>query len=131
MVRSVCHKPCMSCEEELPVACIFDDDRPAPESLRDGYKQYWSGAEIKFTKPVAGDYFATEDDVDAYCAGHFGENWRHLNIKDGHAQGTLIANGKALENYSEYWVGVKDQPHFNCWDLRPDYEDIARQEAVK
>lgn len=121
---------CIPCEQKRPVACINDVGELPPDNLADYERRYWSGGTVKFSKPVAGDSFESEDDVDTYCTDQFGENWRHLNVKDGLWQGTLITYGSNPENYKEFWVGIKDQPHANCWDLRPDYENLEGLEAT-
>jgi len=112
---------CLSCDMARPVACIKDENLPAPDDYGD-FRNVWSGGYIDFTPAIPGASFKTEDDVDRFCQKNFGESWRHLNGKDGNWQGGIIGIGQIPEEHSEFWVGMKDSPHHNCWDLRPEYE---------
>jgi len=121
----------VACEESLPVACIDDQNIPAPDPFTEMSSNLWSGGFIKFTKPVPGDRFNSEDEADNYCAAGFGGTYRMVNIKDGNWQGALVGYGEYPQGYDEFWVTYKDSPHHNCWDLRMGYEDVARLEAEK
>lgn len=112
---------CLSCELERPVACIKDENLPVPDDYGE-VRLMWSGGYIDFTPAVSGSSFATEDDVDRFCAKHFGDSWRHLNGKDGRWEGHIIGLGQTPKNHTEFWVGFKDGPHHNCWDIRPEYK---------
>lgn len=112
---------CLSCREERPVTCIKDENLEAPDFPHEIYEAAWTGGTLKFTRPVQGDSFETEDDVHAFCQAEFGEEWRVLSRHDGNWEGSLISYGEAPTDYNEYWVAFKDQPHANCWKLRDDY----------
>lgn len=119
----------LSCEERRPLACINDQNLKAPDVFTEYTNIIWSGGYIKFTPPVKGNKFKTEDDVDAYCASEFGEAFRSVNMKDGTWMGAMVGLGTYPEGYDDFWAGYKDSPHHNCWSLRQDYDDLARLEA--
>lgn len=113
---------CLSCEEKRPVSCIHDSNMPVPKDHDLSRKLFWTGGEIRFTKAVKGSSFATEDDVDQFCAAEFGSEWRSLSRHDGHWTGNLSGKGTFPPDYENVWVNVKDSDHHNCWKTRPDYE---------
>lgn len=119
------------CSEKRPLPCIDDQNLKAPDVFSEFTHQLWSGGYIKFTEPVAGIQFKTEEEVDAFCAAEFGADYRGLNKKDGNWQGAMVGYGDYPVGYDEYWVTYKDSPHHNCWSLRSDYEDVARLKAEK
>ncbi len=121
----------ISCQESRPLPCINDRNLPAPAQFNAYSSIVWSGGEIKFTAPVRGDKFASEDDVNKFCRDNFGDNWRAANAKDGAWLGTIFAYGKYPEGHNDFWITHKDGPHHNCWSQRRDYADITRLEANK
>ncbi len=112
------------CTELRPIPCIDDQNLKAPEAFTEFSNMLWSGGYIKFTDPVAGNSFATEDEVDAFCKAQFGPSFRSVNMKDGSWQGAIVGYGEYPEGHDEYWVHVKDSPHMNCWAQRMDYDDL-------
>ena len=115
----------VSCAETRPLPCIHDLNLKAPAGFNRASSGLWSGGNIKFTNPVRGDRFETEDSVDAYCAAEFGPEWRSLNSKDGAWMGAVYGFGEYPEGHDDFWITYKDAPHHNCWELRQDYDDVA------
>lgn len=115
---------CLSCEARRPVACIKDTNMPLPEQHASYYSFVWTGGEFGFTRPVKGSKFASEDDVNQFCASELGTEWRALSRHDGHWGGSVSGEGTFPRNYENVWVNVKDSDHHNCWKPRPDYEAL-------
>lgn len=115
---------CLACEAERPLACIKDSNLPLPDTHDPNLKVFWTGGEFKFTPPVRGSSFNTEDDVDAYCSTEFGRDWRALSRHDGWSGGTVSGLGAFPSGYETVWVNVKNSDHHNCWKPRPDYEAL-------
>lgn len=119
----------ISCAETRSVPCIHDLNVEAPAGFNQASSGLWSGGYIKFTTPVRGDRFETEDGVDAFCAAEFGAEWRSLNSKDGAWTGAVYGFGEYPEGHDDFWISYKDAPHHNCWELRMDYDDVAAHRA--
>lgn len=108
-----------ACSSVLPVLCLRQDGRPAPEwSLREN----WGEGEIALAPPVPGASFDRQADADAYCRSHLGAGWRLAEHHDGGGW-QLHANGR-IAPASRFWVANNDMPA-NCWNSEPR----ARTEA--
>ena len=111
------------CETRLPLACFFDKFQSPPLALTSLHnKYYWSGGEVKFSAPIAGSEFETQDEVHNFCKAEFGNEWRALTTHDGGMASIITAQGRP-PNSEKVWIDVKTQPYGNCWELRPDYDE--------
>ncbi len=111
---------CIPCETKQPVACFKFTGAPAPESALE-MARHWAGGDIRYSSPVKGSRFATEDDVNAFCASEFGEGWRVLSHHEGGAHSVALLNGPEPPDNTRVWVSIKSLRHSNCWAQRPEF----------
>lgn len=106
-----------ACSVALPLACLNPQDLPVPETAL-GFidRMAWTGADIRFTPPVAGSSIPSQSQGHALCATQFGDGWRMMNIHDGLMVQSIIGRG-AAPHPSQAWLDSPDQQYGNCWDL--------------
>ncbi|HBH90275.1 hypothetical protein [Ponticaulis sp.] len=105
------------CSTELPLACLHEEFRSAPEGLvAENLQGAWTGASISFTEPVAGDLIDTQSDGHALCQASFGADWRMVNIHDGLMIDEILGMG-SLAAPTSVWVDSQNQRYGNCWKL--------------
>ncbi|MET8701299.1 hypothetical protein ACFVUH_16380 [Kitasatospora sp. NPDC058032] len=97
----------------LPVLCIRQDGRSAPNGIPTSGFHAWAGGEVKATTGLAGWQLPSLAVADAKCAGSFGGGWRMAEFHDGHGWG-LWANG-TLPTGTRFWTAISGQPA-NPWD---------------
>ena len=118
------------CKTQLPVACFADQGYSLSHSLYEdpnGRADSWSAGDVKFTAPMRGDSFSTQEDGHKFCKKTFGSKYRLANIHDGAQVGGFIAYGDA-QNVEQVWVDSNLEPYGNCWTMRSDYpEKITRE----
>ncbi|MBS0463001.1 MAG: hypothetical protein JSS41_11085 [Proteobacteria bacterium] len=104
------------CESELPVACLLPGREPPPRELAHTViASGWTGGRIAFTGPVAAAKFRAIQDVDAYCATHFGKAWRTLTAHDGNPAAGAYGRGRPPPVPVRAWVDEVNQPYATCW----------------
>lgn len=106
----------MSCSASLPVACFRADGVPMPRPLiNHGTRVMWSGGRLAFTEPVPGSRFARADEVDAFCASHFGAKWRTARWHDGLNNHGIAGMSDQAAPASRVWIDVVGNPYATCW----------------
>ncbi len=105
-----------ACSVALPLACLHPQGLPVPEEALDFIDEMaWTGAEIGFTPPIAGEAISTQSEGHALCAARFGPEWRMMNIHDGLMVQSVIGRG-ALPGTPQAWIDSPNQLYGNCWD---------------
>jgi hypothetical protein len=104
------------CDTVLPLACLLPGRRPPPRILVDaGLRGGWSGGDIALTAPVAAARFRNIGEADAFCAAHFGEDWRTLTTHDGLPNMGVSGRGRPPSHPVRAWVDEVNQPYGTCW----------------
>lgn len=115
------HRGDLNCDSRIPLACY----RPGDKSF-EGFSEpkavntdYFTGGEVRLTRPVAGSDFKTRGDVNRFCADSFGEEWRPLQYHE--AGGGAIATWSEIEDSTRVWIDVYGSNYANCWspDMSP------------
>jgi len=117
----------LDCKALRPLTCFREGNATLPQGLQlPQLRQSWTGGEIKFSSPVSGNKFKTQDEATAFCKAEFGENWRTLDMQDGFLHFNITAMGSAASGQTEAWVDARGQPYTNCWAPRESYEDYTQ-----
>ena len=109
-----------ACNEKRPLACFRPYDQARQFDGDFTLLPEWGHGAIKLSVPVTGGQFSTADEVHTYCSETFGAEWRGLTLING--QASVLLDGQ-IEPGTQVWVDVPGQPHSNCWDLRPEYDE--------
>ncbi|UBV44352.1 hypothetical protein LAJ19_14385 (plasmid) [Deinococcus taeanensis] len=115
-----------SATADLPLLCLNQDGRAAPEGLALDFYNGWAGGEVRATPPVNGTALTSRKAADTFCATEFGANWRMAEFHDGQVDGQkggwrFYASGQ-LNREARFWVAIDDQ-NANPWNSdgeRPD-----------
>ncbi|MBS0389448.1 MAG: hypothetical protein JSR15_13300 [Proteobacteria bacterium] len=98
------------------MACLLPGRQPPPRELAHTViASGWTGGRIAFTGPVAAAKFRAIQDVDAYCATHFGKAWRTLTAHDGNPAAGAYGRGRPPPVPVRAWVDEVNQPYATCW----------------
>ena len=112
------------CSVDLPMACFRPLERPMPESIAQSrFSKAWSGGEVKFTPPIRGDAFNTQDEAHNYCSKTFGDGYRMATHQEHINPGiSFLASGTA--DAAQAWIYAKTEPYGNCWSIITDYQAV-------
>lgn len=108
-----------NCDVKLPVICTKIDQSPRPPYVITGqgaamppeYYQGWNQGHITTTAPVRGSDFKSLAEVDAFCAGSFGEGWRTAEFHDG----KLIYGMNNTIYAGDSWTAAASQIQSGGW----------------
>ena len=101
-----------ACSTALPVLCLRQDRRPAPDA---GLRDSWGEGEIALAPAVAGSTFGSQAEADTYCSTHLGPGWRLAEHHDGQGHGWMLHAAGAIAQGTRFWVANNDMPA-NCWN---------------
>ena len=104
-----------ACSTVLPVLCLLQDHRPAPDaSLRES----WGEGRIALAPAIAGSTFRSQGDANNYCSARLGPGWRLAEHHDGQQHGWVFHATGTIPEGSRFWVANNDM-HANCWNSKP------------
>lgn len=104
-----------ACSTVLPVLCLRQDGRPAPDpSLR----EHWGEGVLALAPAVAGSSFGSQGAADGYCRAQLGAGWRLAEHHDGQGQGWQLHAVGDIGARTRFWVANNDMPA-NCWNSQP------------
>jgi hypothetical protein len=103
------------CTASLPMACYKEGQRNPDGLKKAGFPgEMGAGGEVRQSRKVPGNQFATLNDANQFCAAEHGAGWRVLDFHDG-ASGN-IATYSDIAPKTRLWINVRGQRYANCWD---------------
>ena len=112
----------MFCSASLPLACFKPGNEPIPKGLSDNsLEDIWTGGELRFSDPIAGDALDDAADAHALCRKEFGRGFRAATHQERANRFHYMAKG-SLPSSKRAWVHAKTEPYGNCWSIDAEYE---------